>query len=188
MKIAWAAVILMMMGAPQTDASWLSDGKYAGEFLSIGVDPRAQGMGGAYVALANGASAAYWNPAGLANQASQEVSFMHAEQFEGIVGYDYLGYGRRQYRRLRELEAFLTHHLRGQMDETGLGYRLRFLSGGMSPAQRLVEGRVIPERSGYYLGHRMVETVVAELGIARALRVNAEESDGIEDRIADQTA
>ena len=27
----------------------------------------------------------------------------------------------------------------------------------MSPAARLIAGRVIPERSGYYLGHRMAE-------------------------------
>ena len=74
------------------------------------------------------------------------------------------------------------------MDVSGLGYRLRFLSGGMSPAQRLVDGRVIPERSGYYLGHRMVEPVVAELGIARALRTGAEDLDAIEDRATGQTA
>lgn len=106
----------------------------------------------------------------------------------GFQPWEYLGYGRRQYRRLRELEAFLTHHLRGQMDVSGLGYRLRFLSGGMSPAQRLVDGRVIPERSGYYLGHRMVESVVAELGISRALRIRAEDLDAIDDRAAGQTA
>jgi len=76
----------------QAVASWLSDGKYAGEFMSIGIDARALGMGGAYVALAGGASAAYWNPAGLAHISAREVTLMHAEQFDGIVGYDYLGY------------------------------------------------------------------------------------------------
>lgn len=86
-------IFLSGVCALSAQASWLTDGKYAGEFLSIGVDARALGMGGAYSALATGASAAYWNPAGLAYLASQEATLMHAEQFEGIVGYDYLGYG-----------------------------------------------------------------------------------------------
>ena len=106
----------------------------------------------------------------------------------GFEPWDYLGYGRRQYRRLRELEAFLTHHLHHEMDNSGLGYRLRYLAGGASPTQRLVGGKVIPERSGYYLGHRMVETAVAELGLSAALRTDAVDFEELEDRAADQTA
>jgi hypothetical protein len=94
MKRLLTAILVAGILAVPGKASWISDGKYAGEFLSIGIDPRALGMGGAYAALATGASAAYWNPAGLAEIRSQEATFMHAEQFDGIVGYDYLGYGR----------------------------------------------------------------------------------------------
>ncbi len=106
----------------------------------------------------------------------------------GFEPWDYLGYGRRQYRRLRELEAFLISYLRDEMDVTGLGYRLRYLSGGMSAAQRLINGKVIPERSGYYIGHRMVEAMVASRGIAKALRSSAEECRELEDRAAGRTA
>ncbi len=106
----------------------------------------------------------------------------------GFEPWDYLGYGRRQYRRLRELEAFLISYLRDEMDVTGLGYRLRYLSGGMSAAQRLITGKVIPERSGYYIGHRMVEAMVASRGIAKALRSGAEECRELEDRAAGRTA
>jgi uncharacterized protein YjaZ len=106
----------------------------------------------------------------------------------GFEPWDYLGYVRRQYRRLRELEAFLTHHLRPELGNTGLGYRLRYLSGGASPAQRLVGGKVIPQRAGYYLGYRMVETAVAELGLATALRTDAADFEELEDVAADQTA
>jgi hypothetical protein len=88
-----AAGLLLLLAAPASWGSWLSDGKYAGEFLSLGVDARALGMGGAYTALATGASAAYWNPAGLAAISAQEITLMHAEQFDGIVGYDYISYG-----------------------------------------------------------------------------------------------
>jgi len=106
----------------------------------------------------------------------------------GFEPWDYLGYGRRQYRRLRELEAFLTHHLHDELGNNGLGYRLRYLAGGASPAQRLVGGKVIPERAGYYLGQRMVETAVAELGLSTALRTDATEFEELEDLAADQTA
>ena len=106
----------------------------------------------------------------------------------GFEPWDYLGYGRRQYRRLRELEAFLASYLRDEMDVTGLGYRLRYLSGGMSAAQRLVSGKVIPERAGYYIGYRMVEAMVASRGIAKALRSGAEECRELEDRAAGRTA
>jgi len=63
--------------------------KYAGEFLSIGVGGRALGLGGAYAALANDASAAYWNPAALARLNYPEFMLMHDEQFGGIVNYDF---------------------------------------------------------------------------------------------------
>ena len=110
------------------------------------------------------------------------------EAAPGFEPWDYLGYGRRQYRRLRELEAFLTHHLDSELNNSGLGYRLRYLSGGASPSQRLVGGKVIPERAGYYLGHRMVENAVVELGLAEALRTDARAFEELEDLAADQTA
>lgn len=66
--------------------------KYAGEFLSLGVGARPLGMGGAFVAVADDASATYWNPAGLAQLRQQEISVMHAERFAGIVKYDWLSY------------------------------------------------------------------------------------------------
>lgn len=96
--------------------------------------------------------------------------------------WEYLGYVRRQYRRMRQLEAFLGRAVGDELDERGLGYRLRYLSGGVPAAQRLVRGKVVPERSGYYLGYRMVEAIVAERGIAQALRASAEECLAYEQR------
>lgn len=87
---------------------------------------------------------------------------------------DYYGYGSRQYRRLRELEAFLKRAVAKELDQTGIGYRLRYLTGGVPQATRMVAGKVLPERSGYYLGHRMVANQVAELGMATALRAEAD--------------
>jgi hypothetical protein len=99
----------------------------------------------------------------------------------GFDASDYFGYPRRQYHRLREIEAFLRRAVEPDLDISGLGLRLRYLSGGMSPAARLVAGRVIPERAGYYLGYRMSEALVAERGLAGAVRAAAHDFQASED-------
>lgn len=100
----------------------------------------------------------------------------------GFDVWQYLGYGRRQYRRLRELDAFLRRVTAVELDHRGLGYRLRYLAGGTSPSSRLVSGKVIPERAGYYLGLQMVEAIVNEQGIAAALRASATECRDADER------
>jgi long-subunit fatty acid transport protein len=45
--------------------------QYAGAFLETGAGPRAAGMGGAFSALADDASAPFWNPAGLVRSQGQ---------------------------------------------------------------------------------------------------------------------
>lgn len=83
---------------------------------------------------------------------------------------DYFGYPKRQFQRMRELEAFLRRAAHHDLDRSGIGLRLRFLSGGMPPTSRLALGRVLPERSGYYLGYRMTEALVSQRGVTAALR------------------
>jgi Predicted Zn-dependent protease (DUF2268) len=100
----------------------------------------------------------------------------------GFEPWEYFGYTRRQYRRLRELDAFLRRAAGPMLDQTGLGLRLRFLSGGMSPAARLLGGKVLPERAGYYLGLRMVESYLAERGLASTVRAGALEFKAAEER------
>jgi hypothetical protein len=63
-------------------------GKYAGEFLTEGVGARALAMGGAYVAVADDATASYWNPAGLPFVSGRELSFSHVSMFEQLANYD----------------------------------------------------------------------------------------------------
>jgi hypothetical protein len=70
----------------------LAGGKYAAEFLRIGVGARALGLGGAFVAIADDGSAPYWNPAGLACAARPEMLFMHAEQFGSIANHDFASF------------------------------------------------------------------------------------------------
>ncbi len=49
------------------------------QFLKIGVGGRASAMGDAFVAVANDASALYWNPAGLTQTTSNEILISHNE-------------------------------------------------------------------------------------------------------------
>jgi len=112
---------------------------------------------------------------GLAVHAAQAIA-------PGFAAAEYFGYPRRQYHRLREMEAFLRRVVEPELEQSGLGLRLRYLSGGMSPSARLVGGRVLPERSGYYLGYRMTEALVAQRGLAEAVRASAHEFQQAEER------
>ena len=79
-----AIAILIIVPAGEAGAA----DKYAGEFLTHGVGARALGMGGAYVAVADGVTAGYWNPAGVADVRERAVQFMHSETFGDVVNYD----------------------------------------------------------------------------------------------------
>lgn len=62
-------------------------------FLQIEPDSRASGMGNSGVALADNASALFWNPAGLATQRGAEISFTHANWLPALTSdlfYEYL--------------------------------------------------------------------------------------------------
>jgi len=96
---------------------------------------------------------------------------------------DYFGFSRRQFRRLREQETFLMRAAEGDLGRSGLGLRLRYLTGGMTPAARQVHGRVLPERAGYYLGARMAEALVLERGLSEAVRAPAAEFAAAEGRL-----
>jgi uncharacterized protein YjaZ len=111
---------------------------------------------------------------GLAVHAAQAVA-------PGLDPADYFGFPRRQYQRMRELEAFLRRAVHHDLDRCGLGLRLKYLSGGMSPTARLSLGRVLPERCGYYLGHRMAEPLVNARGIASAIRAAVADFQALED-------
>ena len=63
-------------------------GKYAAEFLTTGVGARALGMGGAFVAVADDASATFWNPAGMTQLSGPEMMLMHATRFSGLLQTD----------------------------------------------------------------------------------------------------
>jgi len=105
---------------------------------------------------------------GLAVNVARAISPGHA-------AWEYFGFERRQYADVRQLESVISRAVASDLDHTGLGLRLRYLSGGMSDEARTVDRYVMPERGGYYLGSRMVEPAIAQNGIAWAVRASAAE-------------
>lgn len=66
--------------------------KYSNEFMNIGVDAAAMGMGKTVIAQTNDVNAQYWNPAGLTRLQDRQVSLMHASYFANIAQYDYAAF------------------------------------------------------------------------------------------------
>ena len=103
---------------------------------------------------------------GIAVEVSRLVSPGHAS-------WEYFGYARRQFARIRELETPVTRSILADFDSAALGLRLRYLSGGVADEARLIDRTVVPERAGYYVGSRLVAPAVEMNGAAWAVRAAA---------------
>jgi len=90
MKITGIVVLILLS---VNGYASISTGKYAGEFLAIGVGARYLAMGGAATASVNDITAMYWNPAGLGYLTKTQIQAMHAERFAGIINWDFTGIG-----------------------------------------------------------------------------------------------
>jgi hypothetical protein len=60
-------------------------GTAGAQFLKIPAGARATALGGAYVALANDATALFWNPAGVVHVRANDLSFSHTAWWAGIT-------------------------------------------------------------------------------------------------------
>ena len=96
LNLALLLSCVMGMVALLPQLSSAQPGGSAVPFLLIAPNARADGMGEAGGGLADDASAAHWNPAGLAFQTGQEVSLTHSNwlpQFQqSDLFYEYLAY------------------------------------------------------------------------------------------------
>ena len=84
--IALAGVLAVALGSTAAHAT-----KYAGEFLKIPVGPRAIGMGGDFTAVADDATAPYWNPAGMVYLPYKEVTAQRDWRFGSLLTHDHVG-------------------------------------------------------------------------------------------------
>jgi len=67
-------------------------GKYVAEFLEVGVGVRAAGMGEAYCAAGEDASAFWWNPAAPAGHITPQLYMMHSALYANMYQLDALAY------------------------------------------------------------------------------------------------
>lgn len=79
-------IIIVLLIFSISHAAGKSEGKTGLSFLKIGIDARAVGMGEAYTAVSEDASAVYWNPAGLMNSTHSNVLFNHNEWILDVQG------------------------------------------------------------------------------------------------------
>lgn len=93
----------------------------------------------------------------------------------GHAAWEYFGYDRREYVRIREMEPVITRSLQGNLDRSGLGLRLKYLSDGMTDDRRRAGDQILPERSGYYIGAKLSEHAIATRGYAWTVRASAQE-------------
>jgi hypothetical protein len=83
----------MLPGAAGAAEIFEKVGTFDGQFLKIGVGARAAGMGGAFVAVADDATALYWNAAGIAriDTDKSQLQFNHAI-WPADLKFSHLGY------------------------------------------------------------------------------------------------
>jgi hypothetical protein len=105
---------------------------------------------------------------GIAVHVSRVISPGHA-------AWEYFGYDRREYARIREMEPVVSRALAPELDSAGLGLRLKYLSEGMTDERRRAGDQIMPERAGYYVGARMAEHAIATRGYAWTARASAQE-------------
>lgn len=89
-------------------------GTASGQFLKLGAGARAVAMGEAVVAVADDATALYWNPAGLTRIEKRSVTLMHSA-YAGSTSFDYIAFGARL------------------SSSTALGISLQYLNAGRIP-------------------------------------------------------
>lgn len=82
--ILWALLIIVVACFGNVTFAATNAGRTAADFLLIGQGARAAALGGAYTAISSGASAAYWNPAGLMSLEEGQISLGHFSWYQDI--------------------------------------------------------------------------------------------------------
>ena len=89
-KILWLFIICFLANQNIYSQNVSKTGTTAASFLEIGVGAAANGMGGAFVGLANDASTLYWNVGGIATLTQYEAILVHTSWIADTK-FDYAG-------------------------------------------------------------------------------------------------
>lgn len=164
---------LSVLGAIVLTAGSLQAGDFAGsakggaaaKFLTLGVNARALAMGEAYTAVADEASAAYWNPAALTRVEKRSATLMHASYLDSS-SFDYAAYAHNlgaygaigadvkyfSAGKIAELDAAgnETGSFRPYDVAAGLAYAVRLPQGlSLGLGARLIRSKIIDSADGF---------------------------------------
>ena len=159
-------------------------------FLLISPGARAAGMGESFVAVADDATAVFWNPAGLAFQEGKEISFMHANWLPGLgaatsdIYYEFLAYKQYFPQLGGTLGGNVTFLNMGEMARTGeegpdvldtfsswdlavsLSYATRVTDNlGMGVTMRFIRSNLAPIGAGQEKGSGVASAFSADLSM-----------------------
>ncbi len=86
----WKMIVVLFVAVVSSGPLYSGDvvskvGTTAAPFLEFSVGSRATAMGGAYTAVANDATALYWNPAGISSIPTGEVTFNYLKWLAGMT-------------------------------------------------------------------------------------------------------
>lgn len=181
MKNVKQIITLLVLTFISTTGSFAQIGITAVPFLQIEPDSRASGMGNTGVAIADNASAIYWNPAGLAFQNQSQISVTHANwlpAFNVDLFYDYLA-GTVYVEDIGTFGGHITYLNLGEQvrtDETGLD-RGRFRSFEVSAG--VSYGLEISENFAFGTGVRYIYSSLAD-GSVSGQDINPGSSVGVD--------
>ncbi len=174
-RIPVAVAILVVFSIGISFAADVSKvGTTAATFLEIGIGARATAMGEAFTAVADDASAIYWNPAGMAWMEQGEAGFVHSEwladiSFDHVSGVVPIGIG-------TMVGAYVSSVSMDEMkvrtieypDGTGEYFESSDLALGVGFATRLTDrlsvgcvGKYIHQK----IWHMSASSVAADLGL-----------------------
>jgi len=91
-KVKYISFVLFFLFIANLNAGKITKtGTTAAKFLTIGVGSRANGLGNAFVGIANDATAMYWNPSGI-SQLKQIELVANYTQWIADINFSYIGF------------------------------------------------------------------------------------------------
>lgn len=169
------AVGLLALLLPLLATAQSKVGTTAAPFLNIAVGARALGMGGAFTATADDATALYWNPAGIAGIRRPSANLVYSDWLEDltftvagvVVPLGEAGTLGAQATFLGFPDQEITTNVQGQQDGTGAFYSSGSLAMGLSFARAFTDrfklgltGKYVRE----WIWHEAAGTVALDIG------------------------
>ncbi|MGB8658582.1 MAG: PorV/PorQ family protein [Candidatus Zixiibacteriota bacterium] len=84
LMVAVFLLAVLSLSVAECTATDDASGTCGAQFLKLGLGGRAAGMGGAFIGVADDASAIYWNPGGLATIHQAQLGFTHVAWFQDV--------------------------------------------------------------------------------------------------------